>query len=167
MFRNLPPLSKSIIIAWIASAVISLVYPPLIASVLPLFPQLVLHNLQIWRLVTYPFYFMASGRGLIGSIFNLLWMAMIVAFFGGELEAIVHTKRLAAALAVTVIAGGLLFSFMSSDGTLAGPGIITMFLLSGFAYMWPKREISIFGIFWVKAWVIALVVFFLSIIPFS
>src|SRR5439155_20725840 len=93
--------------------------------------------------------------------------AMIVAFFGAELESIVHTKRLATALAVTVITGGLLFSFMSGDGTLAGPGIITMFLLGGFAYMWPKREISIFGIFWIKAWVIALVIFFLSIIPFS
>src|SRR5205085_725453 len=95
------------------------------------------------------------------------WMSMMVAFFGGELEAIIHTKRLTTALAVTVIGSGLLFCLLSPDGVLAGPSIITMFVLGGFAYMWPKREISIFGLFWVKAWMIAVALFLLSIIPFS
>jgi uncharacterized protein DUF6576 len=92
---------------------------------------------------------------------------MVVAIFGGELETIIHTKRLSIALASTVIVGGLLFSIMSPDGVLSGPGIITMFMLGGFAYMWPKREISIFGIFWIKAWIIALVIFVVSVIPMS
>ena len=167
MFRNIPQLCKGIIVAWIASAVISLVLPNIIHSLLPLYPSLAFRGLQVWRFATYPFYFMASGRGLLGSIFNLLWMAMIVAFFGGELETIVHTKRLTTALAITVISGGILFSLLSPDSALAGPGMITMFMMGGFAYMWPKREISIFGIFWVKAWIIALVFFIISIIPFS
>jgi len=42
-----------------------------------------------------------------------------------------------------------------------------MFVLGGFAYMWPKREISIFGIFWIKAWIIALAIFVVSVIPVS
>jgi hypothetical protein len=167
MFRNLPPLCKGIIIAWIASAVISLAVPSIIQSVIPLYPALALRGLQIWRFASYPFFFMASGRGLLGSLINLAWMSMMVAFFGGELEAIIHTKRLTTALAITVIGGGLLFCLLSPDGVLASPGIITMFMLGGFAYMWPKREISIFGIFWVKAWIIAVAIFLLSIIPFS
>jgi hypothetical protein len=87
--------------------------------------------------------------------------------FGGELETIIHTKRLTIMLAITVIVGGVIFSFISPDGALAGPSMITMFMLGGFAYMWPKREISIMGLFWVKAWVIALAVFILSVIPMN
>jgi len=167
MFRNLPPLCKSIIIGWIASAAISLFLPSIVQSVLPLYPALALRGLQVWRFATYPFFVMISGRGLLGGIINLAWMSMMVAFFGGELETIIHTKRLTTALAITVIGGGLLFCLLSPDGALAGPSMITMFVLAGFAYMWPKREISIFGLFWVKAWMIAVALFLLSIIPFS
>jgi hypothetical protein len=167
MFRNLPPLCKFIIAAIVASAVLSIAIPSLTVSALPLYSQLAIRGLQIWRLATYPFFIMASMRGLIGSLFNLFWIGAIVAIFGGELETIIHTKRLTIALASTVIAGGILFSIMSPDGVLSGPGIITMFMLGGFAYMWPKREISIFGIFWIKAWIIALVIFIISVIPMS
>jgi membrane associated rhomboid family serine protease len=167
MFRNLPPLCKSIIIALAGSAALSLVVPAIIISVMPLYSQLVVHQYQAWRLVTYPFFMLASLRGLIGVIFSLLWKAVIIAMFGGELETIIHTKRLTIMLAITVIAGGLIFSLLSPDGALAGPSMITMFMLGGFAYMWPKREISIFGLFWVKAWMIALAVFVLSVIPMS
>src|ERR1017187_4833565 len=167
MFRNLPPLCKGIIVALVASTVLSLAIPSLTVSALPLYPQLAIRGLQIWRLFTYPFFIIASMRGLIGSLLNLLWIGMIVAIFGSELETIIHTKRLTIALGATVVGCGILFSFISPAGVLYGPGIITMFMLGGFAYMWPKREISIFGIFWVKAWIIALVIFIVSIIPMS
>ncbi|HET6401472.1 MAG TPA: rhomboid family intramembrane serine protease [Candidatus Kapabacteria bacterium] len=166
MFRNLPPLCKYLIIALVASALLSLAIPSLTVSVLPLFPQLLWRG-QIWRLVTYPFFVLASIHGLLASIFTLLWNGILIAMFGGELETIVHTKRLLAALAGAVIVGGILFSLLSPGGALAGPGILTMFLLGGFSYLWPKREISIFGLFWVKAWMIALAVYILSIIPMS
>jgi membrane associated rhomboid family serine protease len=167
MFRNLPPLCKSIIIALVASAVLSLMIPGMMISVMPLYPQLLIGKFQIWRIVTYPFFMPASMRGLIGALFSLLWRAIIIAIFGGELETIVHTKRLTISLAITIVMGGLLFSFLSQDGALAGPSIVTMFMLGGFAYLWPKREISVFGLFWVKAWVIAVTVFILSVIPMS
>ena len=167
MFRNLPSVCRGIIIALIASAVLSLIVPSLVVSTLPLYPQLVLHDIQIWRLVTYPFFFAASGRSLIGSLISLAWIGMLVAFFGGELESIVHSKRFGTALAATIVMGGILFTLLSPTGILAGPSLITMFVLGGFAYMWPKREISIFGIFWIKAWIIALVIFVVSVIPMS
>ncbi len=167
MFRNLPPLCKIIVIALAASAVLSLAVPAIMASVMPLYSQLLTHEYQAWRLVTFPFFVMASMRALIASIFNVLWVAVIIAMFGGELETIVHTKRLAVSLAITVVFGGIIFSFISPAGVLAGPSVITMFMLGGFAYLWPKREISVFGLFWVKAWVIALAVFILSVIPMN
>ncbi len=167
MFRNLPPLCKGIIIALVGSALLSLAIPGIMISAVPLYPQLLTRGLQAWRLVTYPFFVLASMRGLLSAIFNLLWTGIIIAMFGGELETIVHTKRLTISLVVTIVAGGLIFSLLSPDGALAGPSIITMFLLGGFAYLWPKREISVLGLFWVKAWVIALAVFILSIIPMT
>ena len=167
MFRNLPPLCKGIIIALAGSAALSLVVPTIMVSAMPLYSQLVVREYQAWRLVTYPFFMLASMRGLIGSIFTFLWTAVIIAMFGGELETIIHTKRLTIILAITIIAGGLIFSIISPDGVLAGPSIITMFMLGGFAYMWPKREISILGLFWVKAWMIAVAVFILLVIPMS
>lgn len=167
MFRNLPPLCKGILVALIASALLSLAIPGIMVSSVPLYSQLALRGLQVWRFVSYPFFVLASARGLLSALFTLLWIGFIVAIFGGELETIVHTKRLTIALAATVVIGGLIFSFLSPDGALAGPGIITMFLLGGFAYLWPKREISLFGLLWVKAWVIALAVFILSVIPMT
>lgn len=167
MFRNLPPLCKGILIALAASTVLMLGIPALMVSVVPLYPQLLLREFQAWRLVTYPFFIPASMRGLLTVVFHLLWIGVIIAIFGGELETIIHTKRLTITLAITVIAGGLIFSFLSPEGALAGPSIIVMFMLGGFAYMWPKREISVFGLFWVKSWVIAAVVFALFIIPMS
>src|SRR5665213_960420 len=166
MFRNLPPLCKGIIVSLAASMVLSLAVPSIMVSVLPLFPQLFIRG-QIWRLVTYPFFMLASMHSLIGSLFTLIWAGIIIAMFGGELETIVHTNRLTIALGGAIIVGGILFSFLSSGGALAVPGILTMFMLGGFSYLWPKREISILGLFWVKAWVIALAVYILSIIPMN
>ena len=167
MFRNLPPLCKAIVVALVASALLSIVSPAVAVYVLPLDSRFAIHGLQVWRFITYPFFIIASMHSLIGSLLNLFWIGMIVAMFGGELETIIHTKGLTIALATTVIVGGILFSIMSPNGVLAGPGIITMFMLGGFAYMWPKREISIFGIFWVKAWIIVLAIFVVSVIPMS
>ncbi len=167
MFQNLPPLSRGIIIGFVVSAVLSLILPTLAVWVFPLYPALLLRGLQIWRLVTYPFFFAISIHNLLWGAISLIWTGMIVAMFGGELETIVHTRRLTLALITSVVIGGILFALLSPDGTLAGSGMITMFLLGGFAYMWPKREISVFGLFWVKAWVIALAFFILSVIPMS
>lgn len=165
MLRNLPPLCRYLIFTLIASALLSLVLPSVEFAVIPLFPAAVLHGLQIWRLITYPFFFIASPRALIGSIINLAWAGMIIAYFGGELETIIHTDRLAKALGATVIITGVAYALFDAEGGLGGPSIITMFFLGGFAYMWPKREISIFGIFFVKAWIVALALFIFSILP--
>jgi membrane associated rhomboid family serine protease len=165
MFRTLPPVIKGILIAFGAVFVLSIVMPSLLYSLLPLFPQLVVHNFQLWRLVTYPFYCINPGADIISTLFRLVWIGFILVFFGGELEAIIHTKRFGMALGATILLGGIIFTFLSPEGMLLGPHLITMFVLAGFAYMWPNRPVSIYGIFHIKARIIAAVVFFLVIIP--
>lgn len=166
MFRTLPPLTRGIIIALIVSALLSLAAPTLVVSVVPLYPELALKG-EIWRFLSYPFFILASMHGLIAALMTLLWTGFILVIFGGELETIVHTKRLTLALTGAIVLGGIIFCVLGHDSVLVGPGIITMFLLTGFSYLWPKREISVFGIFWVKAWVVTVVVFLLSIIPMN
>ena len=79
MFRNLPPLCKSIIIVLAGSAALSLVIPAIMVSAMPQYSQLVVREYQAWRLVTYPFFVVASMRGLLGAIFNLLWTSFFSA----------------------------------------------------------------------------------------
>ncbi len=166
MFRNLPPLTKGLILALIVSALLSLAIPAVTVAALPLFPELLMRG-QLWQLVSYPFFLIASIHNLLASAFVVLWNGIIIGMFGGELETIIHTRALSIALGGAVVLGGALFALFSSGGVLAGPSVLSMFMLGGFAYMWPKREISLFGLFWVKAWIIALVVYILSIIPMS
>jgi len=70
-------------------------------------------------------------------------------------------------LVAVIILGGILAVILPTPILLAGPQVIYLFLLTGFTYLWPKREVSLFGMFSIKSWIIALVVFFLSIIPMN
>ena len=167
MFQNLPPVCRGLILTIVVSAALSLAFSGVLAGVLPLYGPAVTRGLQVWRLVSYPFFVIASLHALLSSILSVAWIVMLIAFFGGELETIVHARQFAIGLGATILIGGLLFLLIGGSGTLAGPSIITMFILAGFSYLWPTREISIFGIFWVKAWIITLVIFVLSIIPMS
>ena len=157
MIRNLPALCRVLIISIVASFVVGLFAQSMLAIGLPLYGPLVIPGMQLWRLITYPFF--APG------IFTALGSAVIIYFFGVELETIVHTKRLSIWLAVTVLTVGVVATFLPSHPVLAGPQILYLFLITGFTYLWPERQISIFGMFWLKAWIFSAILFFLAIIP--
>lgn len=164
MIKNLPPFTRAVVIALAASLLLFIIIPGLAISALPLYPPLVLRG-HVWRLLSYPLAYFDPMAGIVGNLMKLLWTGMLLVFFGGELETILHTKRLATWSLSTVTAGGLLFCLLSPDGILTGPAVLAMFLLTGFAYLWPTRQIAIFGIFWIKSWIVALVVFILYVIP--
>lgn len=156
MFKNVPPLSRAILLALIASTVASLFLRDTWIALLALHGPAVTSHFEIWRLLTYPF---------VASLYGALGAGLITWFFGSELEQIVHTQKLALMLGLTIVIGGILFMFIDPTGFLYGPAMIGVFFLTGFAYMWPKREISIMGLFFVKAWIIALVYVVIMLIP--
>jgi hypothetical protein len=166
MIKNLPPVTRALVIALGVSFLFSVIASTLALSALPLYPPLVLRG-HVWRLITYPFYYFSPMAGVVGNLMKLLWTGMLFVYFGAELEAIIHAKRFGTWAAITVVSGGILFTVFSPDGALAGPAVLTMFMLAGFAYMWPTRQIAIFGIFWIKSWIVAAVVFVLYIIPLN
>jgi hypothetical protein len=165
MIRNLPPVTRALIFALAASFLFSIVAPGLSISTLPLYPRAIVDSLQIWRVLTYPLYYFEPMSGIVGNLMKLLWTGMLIVYFGGELEAIIHSRRFAWGIIGTTLVGGVIFSLLSPDGVLAGPAILTMFMLTGFAYMWPVRQVAIFGIFWIKSWIIAAAVLVLYVIP--
>jgi hypothetical protein len=164
MIQNLPPVTRAILILLAGSLVFSALAPTLAMTVLPLYPRGVFGG-QIWRLLSYPLFYFSPGAGVVGNLMKLLWTGMLILFFGGELETILHSRRVGWAVGIVTLLGGVVFSLLSPDGVLIGPSIVTMFLLGGFAYMWPTRQIAIFGIFWIKSWIVAVAVLALYIIP--
>ena len=164
IFKNLPPVTRYLAYAFIAMTLISLIVPSLMLY-LPVSGESIFHGFQLWRLATYPFFVLASTRALLNTIFTLMWLVFILMFFAGELETIIHSRRFGMALAATVVLGGFIYALIEPSAALYGPSVVTMFCLAGFAYLWPKREISLFGIFFVKAWIIALALYVISIIP--
>jgi membrane associated rhomboid family serine protease len=157
MFKNLPSLTRSLILVLAVALLTSLVTRGASSMFLALEGELAISHFQLWRLLTYPF---AS----IG-IFPVLTTCLLIFFFGAELETIVHTRTLTIFLTIGTIVCGLTIALLDPRGIVVAPGFLSMFLLTGFTYLWPKREVSIFGVFQVRVWVIAVVLFFFAIIP--
>lgn len=156
MLKNLPPLSRAIILALAVSTLASLFLRDTWVAMLALHGPLVTERFEVWRLLTYPF---------VASLYSALGAALITWFFGGELEQIIHTPKLSMMLGATILIGGVIFMLIDQQGFLYGPAMIGVFLLTGFAYMWPERQLSVMGLFWVKAWIIALVYLVVMLIP--
>ncbi|MEO6939324.1 MAG: rhomboid family intramembrane serine protease [Candidatus Kapaibacterium sp.] len=158
MFRNLPPVVRYLLAAFVASFVLDLIGGRIALYATALFSNSVYPGFQLWRLVTYPF---------ITSFYSLLRVGLILFFFGSELETIVHSQRLGYALLAAVILGGLIFTFVARDSAMGGPTIVYMFVLAGFTYLWPNRQVSLFGMFMVRTWPIALAMFVFAILPMN
>lgn len=156
MLKTLPPLTRALIIAFGVAALGYLFMRETWVAWLALHGPAVTQHFELWRLITYPFN---------ASLFSALGAGLITWFFGSELEQIVHTPKLATMLAITVLVGGVIFMLIDPAGFLYGPAMISVFILTGFAYMWPQRQLSVMGMFWVKAWVIALVYLIVMLIP--
>ena len=158
MFRSLPPLIRWLILALGAELVGSLIY-----RALPLWlgvsGTLVLQGHEVWRFITFP---LASS-----SPFAVLTAGLLLYFFGSELETTLHTRIVASRMAIAVVSFGLLFSVLEPVSMAGGPQFLSIFVLSAFSYMWPNREISLFGVFSLKAWWIAVAMVILAIIPFD
>lgn len=156
MFKLTPPFCRAILISLMVGALATTFAFDAWAGALALHGQSAFSGLQIWRFFTYP---------LVTRLFAALGAGLIIWFFGSELEQMVHTRKLALAAGATVVSGGIVFALIEPGGVLTGPAILSMFVLGAFAYMWPTREVSIMGLFSVKAWIIALAYFLLSVIP--
>mgnify|MGYP000863132681 FL=1 len=118
---------------------LNLVSNGMIGANLELYPSLVLHNFQFWRILTYP---LASP-----SIGGMILLAMSLYFFGEELEMVFRRRLPLFLLAVTVFQGvGYTLLFQDSGTPLAGSEAISLYILTLFLWTFPRRAIDIFGL---------------------
>ncbi len=117
---------------------------------------------QIWRLATYPFVMEVN-------FFSVLFAGLMIFFFGAELEATLGVRRFVNALVLTVLVAGALHLalYWGTPVPLAGLTAITTFLIVAFGTLFPQREILLFGIIPLKAWMLAAgAVAFIVAVPF-
>ena len=104
-------------------------------------PEMVLHSLAVWQLVTYLF--------LHGGIMHLLWNMLALWMFGAELERTWGTRRFlrfyflcGVISGLTVVLASMIFGGMI-EATIGASGAI-LGLLVGYAVVFPDRTL-LFG----------------------
>lgn len=102
-----------------------------------LIPSLVLEDLQLWRLLTYP---------LAPAFMSVLVGAVVFGQPGEEVEGMFGRKKFGLLLLVITLAvGGLhLLLFASSDPPLAGLINQALFMMVVYVYLFPQSSVHIF-----------------------
>jgi membrane associated rhomboid family serine protease len=111
----------------------------IIGANLELYPSLVLHQFQLWRILTYPF---ASP-----SIGGMILLSLSLYFFGEELEMVFRRRLPLFLLAIVSFQGvGYTLLFQESGVPLAGAEAISLYILTLFLWTFPRRSIDLFGL---------------------
>lgn len=158
MIRNLPPVMRTLLIAFIGAFLLLFLTKQYTLGIFPFVGRYAFEAGQFWRILTYPF--------LVG-IFSLIGGAIVLIYFGSELETITGSRRLGLAIPALIVLGAVLLYLIAPDAIMAGPDVILLFIIAGFVYLWPTRELSLFGAFNIKAWIIGLIYYALDIIPMT
>lgn len=157
-------LGISQMIGRISSESLDLEINHLISSVFPLQTDLNSFLLHPWGILTYMF----THFGLMHFLFNMLFLY----FVGGLLEKNITSKQ----LLQTYIIGGLLGGILEISARLVFPGLADdtspivgasgsiMALFAAIAYLQPKTEVQLFGVFPVKLIWLAIAYFVFDLI---
>jgi membrane associated rhomboid family serine protease len=109
-------------------------------------------HLGVWELVTYQF--LHSPDSLMHIIFNMLALF----FIGPEVERGVGTNRFFILYLLSGVLGGLGWSLLSlPTSTCIGASGSVFGVLGAFAALYPQRELYIWGILPVKAWLLVVI----------
>ncbi len=135
MFSNLPPATRSILVANLGVFIVQALLPEFTTIHFALWPLHV--NFEIWQLVTYAF----LHGGLAHIAFNMFGLVM----FGADLERVWGTRRFAQYYLASVLAAALTQLLVTSwlgdaKPTVGASGGIYGLVL-GFAMMFPDRRI--------------------------
>ena len=152
------PLTRAVKALLIANgAVFLLQFLPFTGSLLALYGPLEANDVfgrgQVWRLVTYMF--MHSKIFLLHLLFNMLALWM----FGSELEQRWGTRRFVKLYFLFGIGSGLFSALYLMDPYLRSRSVVgasgaIMGLLTAYAVYYPNREILLFFILPVRAWML-------------
>ncbi|MFN0156785.1 MAG: rhomboid family intramembrane serine protease [Bacteroidota bacterium] len=127
---------------------------PAITGAFSFVPVLILE--RPWTLVTYMFLHDAGGFSHI--LFNMLGLL----FFGPRLEVELGGMRFLRLYLISGLVGALL-SFISPLTGIIGASGAVYGVMFGFAYLWPREHIYVWGVFPVEARIMVIVMTVLSL----
>jgi membrane associated rhomboid family serine protease len=148
----LTPWVQRLLVANIAVFLLTALNPRL-GSALALVPALLLE--RPWTLVTYMF----VHAGLGHLFFNMLALY----FFGPRLELRLGSRSFLGLYMVSGVSGALLSFVLTPYAALVGASGAIFGVMLGFARLWPRERIYIWGVLPVEAWVFILLMALLSL----
>jgi membrane associated rhomboid family serine protease len=116
-----------------------------LSSLFALVPSETLNKWQYWRVLTYPL--------AIDSFWSIITASAVFYFFAPEVEHILSTRKFVTALALFGITHAAVYIpiMWSSNLALAGPTAASLFVLTLYTYIYPSGELSLFGLFSLRA----------------
>lgn len=133
-------LTLRLAITAIAIFLLNIISKGSVKSLLELQPERVIVGGEYWRILSYPTMFQD------GFSLTMFVVAMIV--FGGSLEQLWNSRRLAASFAGIILVQGALWLLMPFNGqppALCGAESLTFFVLSSAFWLYPQRFITLLG----------------------
>lgn len=103
----------------------------------------------IWELVTYQF--------LHAGFWHLFLNMLGLYFLGPETERTLGTNRFFTLYFLSGILGGLGWSLLSTSGVCVGASGAIFGVLGAYAALYPNRELYIYGVLPVKAWILVII----------
>ncbi len=144
-WRLLPTSHRILLLLAIVYATNTLVLRGALTSFMELTPSEMLQRSEYWRMFTYPF--------AITGFWSIISASMILYFFAPEVEHILSARRFVIALSLFVVVHGMIYTplMMASNLPLTGPEAAALFILTLYTFLYPSGEISLFGLFSVRA----------------
>lgn len=158
LFWQLLPTSHRILLALSVLYFVNMALGGMLTSYLALFPAEMVARGEYWRIVTYPF--------AVFGFWSMLSTGCIFYFFAPEVEQIVTPKKFLIASAFFVVLHSVIYTplFFSYNLPLTGPEALALAILTVYTYIYPRGEISLFGVLTLKASVLLLAIVCLSLL---
>lgn len=122
-----------LIIANVVAFILQLLFHPHVNTIFALQPRAVVHDLYVWKLVTYMF--------LHGSVWHLLFNMIVLFFFGSALEMVWGARRFLQYYFACGVGAGLLHMAISYNAPVIGASGAVYALLMAYAIMYPNQYV--------------------------
>lgn len=105
---------------------------------------------EIWRFVAYPFF--------DNSSLSIAFSSAVLFFFAPELEDFMGSKRFVIVSALFLVLHAALFCLVPTNAAISLQGVsaLATAVFTAYIYLYPKAEVSLFGLLTFRAWIIGM-----------
>ncbi len=152
LYHNAPVFSQVFLAASLMCFILNIVGHNSAFNFLALDPNRVLHNFELWRLLSYPLSTL--------SLASFMLLSFSIGIFSSALEVAFSTKRFVGTIASLVLAQGLVYTALcagfSQPYVLSGGDTVSFFVMAMFVFVQPTRSVSLWRRYEVRGLSLAL-----------